>query len=340
MLENAFWILLVVLLGAGAFALGRIFRSPSIRNSEPGLPAIGDLADLAVQEERSSVIPDTPSSSGIPDYASVIFGVRRDDDRSKFRYFVNAGSQRGRSHRENAISRQDNFCVFRKGDNLVVAVSDGVSSATEAHLGSTFLVQNFERLFDESFMDGPVAEVAKWRDLNRRLSQNLVAMFVSRSKREKVPIPESIEELRIEASRKFAATMEVLICRFGLGAEAAEYLYVRLAGDGKLFSVADDVFEIAANDSEPRAKKSQTVRALPIFDGDPIIFRGYIKSGESIALATDGIGDFLLSNDSWAAELSEIAKAKAPDEIRLLDFLNHPDPNSRDDRSIVIVTNC
>lgn len=339
MFETIVWILLATALGVVSFQIGRKFPKNSISASEMTTPSNLATSVVAKQKTQTPAIPSTPSASGIPDYGSVIFGERQNEDQTKYHFFVSAGSQRGQSHRENGISRQDNFCVFKKGEYIVVAISDGVSSATEAQLGSTFLVQNFERLFDETFTSGPVAEMALWRDLNKRLSQNLVAMFISRAKRDKVSIPESIEDVRIEAAKKIAATMEVLICHVGLEAKPMEFFFVRLAGDGKLFAINNEVSEIEADGKADRSLKNQTVRALPIFDGEPLIYSGILNPSEAIALTTDGIGDVLLSNASWTAALKAIATADAPDERKLLDFLNHPDSNSRDDRTIVIVAN-
>jgi hypothetical protein len=165
-------------------------------------------------------------------------------------------------------------------------------------------------------------------------------MFASRAKRDGDVLPEAIEDLRIQAASRFASTLEVLVCAKVSAPGEMEYLYVRLAGDGKVFAIGETVEEVIFGQEQAGRIKSSNVRALPIFDGDPLIASGHLPSGHSIAIATDGIGDYLMANEEWSNSLRKLASADQPDEKRLLEFLNHSDDNARDDRTIVIVTNC
>ena len=51
-------------------------------------------------------------------------------------------SVRGKMHIRNGIGREDAFAVYRAGDWLAVAVSDGVGSSRHASLGATFAVND------------------------------------------------------------------------------------------------------------------------------------------------------------------------------------------------------
>ena len=293
----------------------------------------------APETDGRQVLASVASSAGIPDYASTVLGVTDSEPGTSIKYFVAAGSRRGTSHVESGLARQDNFAVISKQDRTYLVLSDGVSSAEEAQIGSTFLVQNFERILDEVFAAGFSEDPALWQELNKKLSQNLVAMHVSRLKRQGQPVADSVDTLRRDAANLFAATLEILVCWPQIGSDSIEYLAVRLAGDGKLFSILDGVVDLKLGGVAQENIKVQTVRALPIYDGAPAFARGVIGPGESLALATDGIGDFLEANASWAEKLRLLCSSKSPSERSLLDLVSQPDTNSRDDRTIGIVIN-
>lgn len=291
------------------------------------------------EKDVRQVLPSVASSAGIPDYASTILGVTTAGTDLSTKYFVAAGSRRGTSHVESGLARQDNFAVISKEERTYLVVSDGVSSAEEAQIGSTFLVQNFERILDEVFPGGFSEDSVLWQELNKKLSQNLVAMHVSRLKRQGQPVAESVDSLRRDAANLFAATLEILVSWPQNGSDSIEYFAVRLAGDGKLFKISDKVEDLNLGGAAQDNIKVQTVRALPIYDGSPAFSRGVIGPGESLALATDGIGDFLEANSDWSEKLRMFCSSKSPSEQSLLDLVSQPDSNSRDDRTIGIVIN-
>lgn len=335
--ETFIWLAAIIFCTVVGFFVGRSRRKPVGNDEQHGARPVGAISDDHTRTP-SLVIASTPSASGIPDFASTIVGIGSNRVAGKSQYVVSAASQRGVAHREQGLSRQDNFCVFAKGSTTFIVLSDGVSSATDAHIGSTFLVQNFERIYDEVFAGAESLDPSKWRELNTKLSQNLVAMYVSRAKREKQTISESTESLRIEAAQKFAATLEVLVIKPSEAGDGLGFSYVRLAGDGRLFKIGSGVDPAMFPEDAVAAVKSSGVSALPIYDGQPKFLNGEIAEGEALAIATDGIGDFIQSNTLWTQKLLEIAHARIPQESDLLDFVNFPDSNSRDDRTIAIVT--
>jgi hypothetical protein len=59
-------------------------------------------------------------------------------------------SVRGKMHIRNGIGREDAFAIYREGDWVAIAVSDGVGSSRHASLGATFAVNNVcQSLLDE-----------------------------------------------------------------------------------------------------------------------------------------------------------------------------------------------
>lgn len=331
------------MIAAMAAVVGFIAGSArKIKSQNPDLAPDLEAQNLTagvLTNQRMPPLPTVASGSGIPDYASTIIGISGSGTDPSFNFYVAAGSRRGLSHIESGQPRQDNFAVISKGSYTYLVLSDGVSSAEEAHLGSTFLVQNFERILDETFTNGFSEDLALWQELNKRLSQNLVSMHVSRAKRKGKPVAESVEFLRREAASLFASTLEVLVCWPNKSSKEIEYFAVRLAGDGKLLKISTEIEDLDLGGVGKENLKLQYVRALPVYDGSPIVSRGAIYPGETIALATDGIGDFLQMNESWSTKLQEFCSQFAPSEQGLLELVSHSDANSRDDRTIGLVIN-
>jgi hypothetical protein len=338
MFEMLPWVIAGVA-GVGGFIAGRAWK---IKQNGP-VPLAADqvrsLNEVPQANKGRYPLPNVASSSGIPDYASTILGVTASGPDAPIKYFVAAGSRRGASHIESGLPRQDNFAVISKDGLTYIVLSDGVSSAEDAQIGSTFLVQNFERILDETFTAGFSEDIALWQELNKKLSQNLVAMHVSRAKREGKQVADSVENLRRDAAKLYAATLEVLVCWQKGSAAVIDYFAVRLAGDGKLFKISDCVEDLQLGGALDGNIKVQSVRALPIYDGTPITCRGEILSGEAIALTTDGIGDFLQVNAEWSRALESFCSKPSPSEHGLLEVIGHSDANSRDDRTIGLVIN-
>jgi serine/threonine protein phosphatase PrpC len=292
------------------------------------------------QSHQHSVESGLPSvsRSANPDYAASLLALRDPGHTGSISAIVSAASMRGTAHVESGVPRQDNYCVLTKHGEVVVALSDGVSSAVEAHLGSLFLIQNFERYYDETFPQGHTAEVGKWRDLSLKLSQNLVAMHISKSKLRGLSIPDDVVKLRTEAASYFASTLEVLVFENASAGEPISFTYVRLSGDGGGFVVTDQLEKVFDDGADPALKNSE-VSPLPITDTSPFITQGSIGPGQSLVVCTDGVGDFIQANSAWSEQLVSYCRRTYPTKQELLDLISFPDANSRDDRTLVAVRN-
>lgn len=79
-------------------------------------------------------------------------------------YRLVAASVRGKMHIRNEIHREDAFAVYRNGDWLAVAVSDGVGSSQYSRLGATYAVNSAcQNLLDEtSRLARPKKAVISW----------------------------------------------------------------------------------------------------------------------------------------------------------------------------------
>lgn len=309
------------------FTVGRKARVSKTRNLSEQSPLI-----LAKHIPSASV-------SANPDYVSTILSVPRKRGSKPARILVSAASRRGTSHAEMGLPRQDNLCVLTNHEELVIVVSDGTSSAKESHLGSLFLVQNFERYYRELFPDGFKSERSLWRELNLKLSQGLVAMYVARSKQKGLSTPSEIVELRMAAAAEYASTLEILIVKGSAQTDHLPFAYIRVAGDGGIFEIANEIRELDFGPIDKSKLKNPSVSALPIADIDPEILEGSIAPGNALMIATDGVGDYVTFNSDWSKALVDYAMNDVPSEQGALAAISHFDSNSRDDRSFAIVRN-
>ena len=293
------------------------------------------------RQETANVAKLIPSSSvsANPDYVSTILSVPRKQGSKTAKILVSAASRRGTSHAEMGLPRQDNLCVLTNNEELVIVVSDGTSSAKESHLGSLFLVQNFERYYREIFPEGFTSDHSLWRELNLKLSQGLVAMYVARSKQKGISTPSDIVELRMAAAAEYASTLEILVVKGSTQTERLPFSYVRVAGDGGIFEISNELRELDFGPIDKSNLKNQSVSALPIADIDPEILEGFIAPGNALMIATDGIGDYVTFNSDWSKVLVDYAMNDVPSEQGALAAISHFDSNSRDDRSFAIVRN-
>lgn len=339
-----FWIAVALVAATFSYFIGlRSGKRAVVLQPSDTVPEVVIASQQEVVENRSTkntagVKLATKSLSPNPDYAATILALTSNEKPDTKVSTVSVASTRGVSHIESGLPRQDNYCILTKSNETLIVLSDGTSSAEESHLGSLFLVQNFERIYDEIFPDGNSPDPLKWKELNLKLSQNLVAMFVSRSKQKGEKVPESVTDLRLAAAAKYASTLEVLVVSKKIEGEPLEYIFVRVAGDGGVFHVDDVITQIFVDETGLNLKDA-SVRVLPISDSIPVVFSGQIMPGENLMVATDGIGDFILSNDKWRNALLNYCQMPQPSSVDLLELVNFFDPNSRDDRTLAIVSN-
>jgi serine/threonine protein phosphatase PrpC len=309
------------------FTVGRKARVTKTRGLDNQSPTI-----LAKHIPSASV-------SANPDYVSTILSVPRKQGSKTAKIHVSAASRRGTSHAEMGLPRQDNLCVLTNNEELVIVVSDGTSSAKESHLGSLFLVQNFERYYRELFPDGFTNNLSLWRELNLKLSQGLVAMYVARSKQKGISTPSEIVELRMAAAAEYASTLEILVVKGNTHTEDLPFAYIRVAGDGGIFEISNQIRELDFGPVDKSNLKNPSVSALPIADIDPEILEGSIAPGNALMIATDGVGDYVTFNSDWSKAFLDYAMNDVPSEQGALATISHFDSNSRDDRSFAIVRN-
>lgn len=282
-------------------------------------------------------IPSRPSLNSIPDFALTVFETKTDAGAQGNQSFA-VGSSRGTSHIDSGVSREDSYSVFFLHQSVVMVLCDGVSGASESHIGSSFAAQNFERLLKEEFPEEISPEIARWQNINRRVSQGLVGLYRSRAVKNETELPPELSELRLAAAAAFATTLEVLVCERQTKANPRpRFTYVRLAGDGSLFQVStsgvEKLFPISGS---PDAVKTPYVSALPVFDGEPFIFSDQLSPGSALVMTTDGVGDHILNSSTWKAELQHMCGLAFMSHVDLLSLLQAEFKEAMDDRTVAI----
>lgn len=269
---------------------------------------------------------ETPQKSA--DYEAMIFG------RSPVQYAV--GSLRGNLHVDMGIPRQDAFAAFDFLGYRVLAVSDGVSSASLSHEGSAFLVENLEKAMAKTFASDALADKGSWEKLSRTLSQMMLAHFAKKEGVAKELTVDRFPEVMGLVVEKYAATLEVLV--IGESRSQVTFRYVQIAGDGSLHLLNPrSISKLKFNSTEFDLSLKKDVSALPGHSAPPNISEGIIPPGSHLMLSTDGVGDFIESCEPWLKLLHQFIQQNQLQHGQLLEFIQFPCADSFDDRTVAIV---
>ena len=285
---------------------------------------------------ESLILSGEPILDATSDYETTLFTVKNLTS-SSVHQSVAAASRKGSAHLDNGMPRQDHYKAFTTSSHIVVAVSDGVSSSPESHVGSRFLTQNFEKVYLSEFADGFSLDSEKWSRINQKLSQLLVTMFVNLEKKAGRTVSDVVAELRLAAAAKFAATLEVLICERSDASGSGAFHFVSLAGDGSLFYMSNGIISKVATAKTHAVKDSNSVAALPVYDGKPKVSSGQFTGNSILLITTDGVGDFLSLNEEWKQAFYDFSSSLPWSEVELLGLIAHPDLIARDDRTIGVI---
>jgi serine/threonine protein phosphatase PrpC len=189
--------------------------------------------------------------------------------------------------------------VTQNQNQIIVAICDGVSSASKAEIASKLVAAQVGEVISKVFKGRVTLDNELWIEVNRELSATLVRRYISDLDEASIALPSKSSELRLQTSEIYATTLEILViekeseekCKRG-------YLYVKVAGDGSLFKLRKRSFFQAGSIEEISGENSgNLVNALPVFDGQVEVEEGSLKRGESLVAATDGFSSALLNSD-------------------------------------------
>jgi serine/threonine protein phosphatase PrpC len=230
------------------------------------------------------------------------------------------------------MARQDSYTAFTTKDFLVVAIADGVSSSTNSHFGAQLVTRELQSVFSEYISKENVGMSSSWMGLNQQLSKQLVRVHANNLKIAGQPIPDSLNQLREAAADSLATTLEILVVELQKNSDSSSnYIYVNIAGDGSLYQLHEGLIH------ELNPDKSE-VFALPASDKEPLILSGKMSPNTALALCTDGIGAYILKDQSWAEMMIEVASESRPTYAKLIDFITFRSPGALDDQTIILTS--
>ncbi|MEU5841692.1 protein phosphatase 2C domain-containing protein [Rhodococcus sp. NPDC047139] len=232
---------------------------------------------------------------------------------------LRAVSTRGHIHRYLAEVRQDNFAFSRGTNYLALAVSDGVGNAKSSHLGSALasrtIVEN-EALLGEIVSARTPAEVSL-RDIATLLRS--VAT-----------------DAEVDAA-EVSTTLTAAIVLDNPSQVGENTVVLAQIGDSPAFKLSrGEWIELTcpALQSGPGDLIDNSVNPLPGHHMASVWVETF-RPGETLVLATDGVGDPVKSNGEYADALTQLWRFAAPSPADLLKVLDATVKSFDDDRTIV-----
>lgn len=261
---------------------------------------------------------------------------------------VRAASLRGHFHRYNGAPRQDDMAVTLRDETgqLIVAVADGVSSASQSHIGSTIAVRYATQWLHASLATG-APSLIDWRGLVESTAWALVeqsdvlfSIHTSGDGDGNGHAAGSNGGVEVAQAEQLLAT--TLIC--GVvepdpgGGATAHLVHV---GDSAAWLLSGSSLARIAGGKPAAGEEgliSSAVTALPRvpLELDATSYR--VEPGEVLLLGTDGIGDPL---GGGSGEVGDLFVSLLGNGVpSLIEFAHHVDFSREtfdDDRTLVAV---
>ena len=265
---------------------------------------------------------------------------------------VIGASLRGAMHYGLSTVRQDSFAIGTTESEeeshtkwIIAVISDGVSSATQSHTFSDYMVRqtviavgdeltacNLESLYD-----------FEWIKFARRLV-DISIEFCRNAARRTVSEEKTVEASMLsqrDISKKWAATLEFAVIQISSGASnnMREFVHVTVAGDGAAYVLnkKQGWRTVKSGKSQSGTVASNAVFTLPFEPYEIFVKQGYLEKNDSLILVTDGLGDFIGDGNT---PLGDFFKRKLPKCENLATFLQIVDVSlyqADDDRTLIMV---
>ena len=245
-------------------------------------------------------------------------------------FIFRGASVRGHLHRHNGAPRQDDFAaVYRaQSGRLIVAVADGVSAASQSHLGSTTAVRYATQWLAQSEADGP-AEI-DWPALIKSTAWALIEQAG--------PI---LGEEAVTAERAEEILATTLVCAVVDADESGGLLgSVAAVGDSGAWVLSSGEYRRVegGKGADEGGISSSAVTGLPRVPNEvhPVSVR--VRPGEVFLLGTDGFGDPLGSGGGEVGALFASALGlRVPSLTEFSHVLDFSRETFDDDRTLVAV---
>lgn len=252
------------------------------------------------------------------------------DGWSRGAFTVRAASLRGYLHRHNGAPRQDDFALALpvQHDRLIVSVADGVSGASQSHIGSTTAVRYATQWLEETAPDG-LAKI-DWHSLFANTAWTLTQLAASL-----LSLPEEDAE---QAELILATTLTCVVCapnpHGGLSVTMAG------VGDSGVWVLSEGSFRqvLGGKQASESGLSSSAVSGLPRVPTTVAPVNIVVRPDEVLLIGTDGFGDPLGSGNGHVGALfRSCLDGRVPSLIEFGHVLDFSRETFDDDRTLVAV---
>ena len=240
---------------------------------------------------------------------------------------VRGVSIRGEQHRFDGSPRQDDFALLlrKDGQQLIVAVADGVSAAPQSHLGSSIAVRYAVQWLDAKLSED--TQEPDWQDLVKSAAWALA---------EQAAVLFGVENNASAVEQLLATTLVCAVIDFGEDGSARVQI-VNIGDSGAWVLTRGQYTQIAGGKhGSIDGLTSSSVSGLPRVPEEVRATHVTIEPGEILLIGTDGFGDPLGDGSGDVGRLfSSLLESQPP---AILDFARAVDFSREtfdDDRTLV-----
>jgi len=242
-------------------------------------------------------------------------------------YFcIRAASVRGDSHRYNGLPRQDSFIVAHhaESESIVMAVADGVSSASEAHDGA---IEACRLAVAAALASLDQGQLPDWPSIVEGAASGLMELARRATG----------EDTTVDlAAKMFATTLTVAQM---LPSEGRVGLRASSIGDSAIWHICDGHLTRLTGGKGQNIDDlfSPSVAALPWLPSSIELLELLIDPTDTIVVLSDGIGDALGDGSSLVADLLKSELRSPPPPLQVARIADFSRATFADDRTLIAV---
>ena len=226
---------------------------------------------------------------------------------------VRAVSVRGHAHRWEGEVRQDSFALGLNGDRLLLAVADGVGSASASHVGSNTAVREAVReALDPTSVISRARQAVHDAAIMRSLEPRSVSTTIVVAEVPAVP------DL-VEGQSTWTVTLSQLGDSPAVRLRFGEWEFLRPPG-----AAAADAGELT----------NSAVEALPL-SGKATTWTETFLPGDVLLLVTDGVSNLATANSEYRDAIASLFADHTPSMAELLRVVDATVKSFDDDRTLV-----
>lgn len=239
---------------------------------------------------------------------------------------VRAASVRGHMHRYEGTIRQDSFAVGSRDGFLLLAVADGVGSASHSHLGSRFVTAT---AVSDPMLVAEADEILG--DSSEVPPQHLTHL---QSALESVAADRGLDPGALSTTFLFAAVKESPT-RMDDGRDVYHAVLWSI-GDSEFLRITSSGVDRLSAQDEPAEDEivDSSTRSLPL-QVEAMVWVETFEAGETLALVTDGVVNILGANSEFRQHVVDEWSQSSPTPAALMTTLDATVKSFDDDRTFV-----